>query len=97
MDNSLEKAGCHIENVGELLKEVGAFADPLDNGTIKIPADKIPVLAGKIWLKLEETFRECEGKEIKIEFGDTAGATLAENAIVIILEHLKKLANENRA
>lgn len=102
--NYLERSGCFIENFGELLQEIGTFADPNDEGTIKIPSDKLPALFGKIWLKIKESFNECEGKEVVIEFGDSPSANLAETVITFILNFLEKeaqrepnLANETDA
>lgn len=88
--NKLSQVGCHVTNVGELLEQVGSYVD--DSGVIRIPASKLPVLAGLFFLKLEETFLECEGKPIVIEIGDSSTANIAENAIVTIANFLKEQA-----
>jgi len=85
---TIGKAGCHIENVGQLLEQLDVqFGDTTD-GKIHIPIEKVPTLVGLTWDKLKETFLECEGKELVIEFGDTPTMNLLEQLLKLLLNML---------
>lgn len=87
------KAGCHIENVGELLQEFDTkFVDEAGD-VLKLDGGDVLKLMGMLYSKFEETFQECEGKQITIEFGDSATANLAEQLVKFILQ----LSSETKA
>jgi hypothetical protein len=79
------QAGCHIENVGELLQEFDLRFVGEDGKVIKISGDEALQLVRMLWLKLQETFEECEGKTIEIEFGNSGTANLLEIVLKTIL------------
>lgn len=90
MDNKtvFGKAGCHMVNLGELLEELDVEFGNDETGKIVIPVDKLLKLAGLVWAKLQETFRECEGKELQIDFGDSVAANTAESLMGLLLGFL---------
>lgn len=86
------KAGCHIENIGELLQEFDAeFVDEV-GGPVKLEGTDVLKLMGLLYNKFVETFAECEGREVVIEFGDSVGANLAESLVKLILDLAKSSA-----
>jgi len=80
------KAGCHMENVGELLQQFDADYVTEDGNVIKLTGEAVLSLMGDLYGKLEETMLECEGKQLQIEFGDSAAANLIEQLIKFILQ-----------
>jgi len=86
------KAGCHIENVGELLQEFDGRFVSEDGKVVKLGTDQVFQLMGMLYNKFAETLLECEGKELTIEFGDSATANLAEQILQFILEQAGKRA-----
>lgn len=97
MNNILERIGCHNINLGELLVDVGAYVDPNDDGSITLPLSKVPTVLGKFFLKLEQTFKDCEGKEFKIEVGDSKTADAFEISLGVLINFLKEKAREETA
>lgn len=91
----LGNVGCHTINLGELLGQIDSQVLTVEGDKIKIPIDKVPVLLGITWTKLKETFRECEGKELVIEFGDTTSTNMIETLLKFLLELLPKAAATN--
>lgn len=83
-------AGCFTVNIGELLEQIDAQVISVDGNKIKIPVDKLPLFGGIIWSKLQESFRECEGKELIIDFGDSPVANAAEAFLRLLLDMLPK-------
>lgn len=86
------KAGCHIENVGELLQAFDAQFVDAEGKVVKLDGSDVLKLISMLYGKFEETLLECEGKTIEIEFGDSATANLAETMVKFILQ----LANDQR-
>lgn len=84
------QSGCHIINIGELLEQIDNQVLVVDGDKIKIPSDKIALLIGIIYSKLQETFRECEGKELVIDFGDSVAANTIEAFLKLLLDMLPK-------
>ena len=85
--SNVGRVGCHTINIGELLQNIDInFAT--SEQKISIPVEKLPLLAGMVWSKLRETFQECEGKTLVIEFGDSAGANAMEAILKLLLEIL---------
>lgn len=80
--------GCHTVNLGEIFQQVDNQVIVVEENKIKIPLDKLPLLGGMIWSKLQESFLECEGKELVIDFGDTKSADMAENFLKFLLGFL---------
>lgn len=82
--------GCHTVNIGELLMQIDTQFAVGDDPKIKIPVEKLPLFIGLLWSKIQETFRECEGREVEIDFGDSAGANAIENLLKLALTLLPK-------
>lgn len=85
---TIGKAGCHIENLGSLLTQLDIQFGDVTDGKIRIPIEKVPTLVGLTWEKMKETFLECEGKELVVEFGDTVSANAIETILKLILNFL---------
>lgn len=83
------KAGCHIENVGELLQEFDTTFVDGEGSVVKLDGGDALKLISMLYGKFEETLLECEGKTIEIEFGDSATANLAEQLVKFILQLAK--------
>lgn len=83
-NSTFGKAGCHIENIGELLQQFDSEYVNID-GNIKLSAEQVLRLMADLFNKFQETMNECEGKTIEIEFGDSAAANLTEQIIKFIL------------
>lgn len=79
------QAGCHIENIGELLQQFDSEYVTGDGQVIKLTGEQILKLLGDLYTKFEETMQECEGKVIEIEFGDSTTANLLEQIVKFIL------------
>jgi hypothetical protein len=84
--SNIGKAGCHIENVGELIQSFDDKYVDVDGKVVKISGEVALKLMGDLFRKLQETFDECEGKEIQIEFGDSPTANFAEQLVRFILD-----------
>ena len=87
---AIGKAGCHVVNIGELLEQLDIQFGDATTSKIKIPIEKAPALVGLFWNKLQESFQECEGKELVIDFGDSAGANIAEQILKMLLNFFPK-------
>jgi hypothetical protein len=87
-NTSIGKSGCHIMNVAELLMKIDVQFYDENEKTIKVPLEKVPLLAGIVWSKLKETFEECEGKEIVIDFGDSPTSNAIESFLKFLLDML---------
>lgn len=85
---NLGKVGCHTINVGELFVQLDTQFGSEEEGKVKIPVEKLPEVLGITWGKLKETFLECEGKELVVDFGDTPGANAFESLFKFLLEIL---------
>lgn len=72
------QAGCHIENIGEILMEFDNKFISEDGGIIKLGVDDYLALTQMLLDKFKESLKECEGKEIVIDFGDGPVANTAE-------------------
>lgn len=80
------EAGCHIENIGELLQQFDSEYVTTD-GNINLNPEQVFRLLADLFNKFRETMQECEGKTIEIEFGDSATANLAEQLLKFILSY----------
>jgi len=80
------KAGCHIENIGELLQAFDENYVAEDGDVIKLSGLGVISLLGDLYDKFVESMQECEGKTIEIEFGDSPTANLLETFVKFILE-----------
>jgi len=85
-NSSVGKAGCHIENVGELIQAFDSEYVNDEGKVIKIGGEVALAIMGDLFRKLQETFEECEGKEIQVEFGDSPTANLMEQLVQFILK-----------
>lgn len=79
------QAGCHIENIGELLQQFDAEYVNIDGKVIKLTGEQALHLLSDLFNKFRETMLECEDKTIEIEFGDSATANLLEQLVKFVL------------
>lgn len=92
MNTKLGTSGCFVRNLGELLEQIDVQFSEGDK--IKIPIEKIPILVGLVWNRIQSTFEECEGKQISIEFGDSAAANAIEGLLKLLLDLMPKDGNQ---
>lgn len=84
------RIGCHTVNLGEFFQSLDSqFGNEVD-GKVKIPFEKWFTLMGLAWNKIQETYQECEGKEIVIEFGSTPFANVMEQLVKAALTFIPK-------
>ena len=81
LKSKVGKAGCHIENVGELLQEFDADFITESGNVINLTAEQYFDLLQLLMNKFKETMLECEGKEVKIDFGDGPVANILEGIL----------------
>lgn len=79
-------AGCFVENVGELFQEFDTEYVGEDGKVIKLSGEAVFALMADFFGKIQETSLECLGKEIEVEFGDTATANLMEQLVRFVLQ-----------
>lgn len=79
------QAGCHIENVGELLQQFDTDFVNAEGKIIKLTGEQALTLVRMLWNKFGETMEECEEKTIEIEFGDGPIANLMEQLLTFLL------------
>ncbi len=82
---TLEQAGCHIENLGDVLVKLDAHVTD-DNNAIVIKPGQVPSLMVFLYDKLVETMKECEDKDLVLDFGDSALATTAESIVTTFIQ-----------
>ena len=92
-NSNIGKAGCHIENVGELIQDFDSDFVTEEGKVIKISGEVALAVMADLFNKLQETFEECEGKTIEIEFGDSATANLLEQLVQFVLN----FSNQNKS
>jgi hypothetical protein len=85
-NSGIGKVGCHMENVAELLQDFDNEYITVDGEVIKLSGEVALTLMGDLFRKFQETVRECEGKVIEVEFGDSPTANLLEQLVEFILK-----------
>lgn len=78
-------------NLAELLMKIDVQFYNEKEDKIKVPLEKVPLLAGIFWSKLKETFAECEGKDIVIDFGDSPTSNAIEGFLKFLLDMLPQV------
>ena len=87
---TIGKAGCHIVNIGELLEQLDIQFGDATEKKIKIPLEKVPALIGIFWSSIQESFAQCEGKELVIDFGNSPASNFAEQLLKALLSFFPK-------
>ena len=87
--------GCFTIHLGGLLQKIdNSFYEETED-KIKIKTSGLPLLGGLIYKQLEDSFKNCLGKELEIEFGDTATANSIESVVQIIVKYMVEQAEKN--
>jgi hypothetical protein len=73
--------GCYVENFGEFMQEFEENHVNDDGKVVTLKINSILDLMQETVNKYKESKLECEGKEVEIDFGDGAVATLLENLL----------------
>ena len=80
-------AGCFIENAGEVIQTFDDTFYDVTEEKVKIKGDDAINLIRLLWGKIEESYSECLGKQVEIEFGDSASANLLETVVKFIIKN----------
>jgi len=88
LNSTVGIVGCFVENAGEAIVEFDNKFYDIDSNSVKIKGDDVIQVIGVMWKKLEESYGECLDKEIKIEFGDSPTANLAEMLVKFLTQSI---------
>lgn len=79
--------GCGLETVGETLKTLDEKYGT-EEGKIVVPGAEALAVLGMSYITIKDVVK-CTGKELVIEFGDSAGANAAEAILKFIVDFIE--------
>lgn len=81
---TVDEIGCHIQNVGDVLVQLDAHVTD-DNSKIVIKPSQVPKLLVFLYDSLVDSLKECEDKDLVLDFGNSALSNTFEGVITTFI------------